>query len=456
MRGLSIVTGLCVIGLGLFTLASSAQAALEDILYEKGIITEEEWSKSKAESEKAIEEEHQKRDMAIEEEHKKVEKTLEEEHKKIDQEFPISLRYKDGFDLQTRDGKFEMKIQGRLQLRYSYDQEGDGFKPQDPTVYDDKDVSSFRVRRARIKIGGHGYWPWLKYYAEYDWVSNTMLDYRLDIAKFKWATLRVGQWKIDYNRERVDSSGAQQFVERSIVNSSFTLDRQIGVRLGGHLFEGTPGYLVYNIGVFTGAGINQKHNDNTNMLYMGRIQWNFLGRDVPFTQSDVHYSQLPIASIAFAGAHNITDRIKFPTSNSRASDIAGMPVVDGRFEINQGVQEFAFKWNGLSIQEEFHVKKVIDRSRSSSGTSYGAYAQVGYFPHAVLDIIPRPLEFAYRYAFVDPAGVLGNHIVREHTVAANWFFAGHRNKLTVDYSHLTQEGGFTPNDRVRVQWDVSF
>ena len=36
-----------------------------------------------------------------------------------------------------------------------------------------------------------------------------MLDYRLDVAKFKWGTLRVGQWKIDYNRERVDSSGAQ-------------------------------------------------------------------------------------------------------------------------------------------------------------------------------------------------------------------------------------------------------
>jgi len=428
-------TNVCAMGIGIIFSISSAHAGhdLADILYEKGQITKEEWIRAKADAEQAV----------------------EEEHKKRDQEFPISLRYKDGFDLQTRDGKFEMQIQGRVQLRYSYDQEGDGFKPQSPTAFDDRDVSSFRVRRARIKVGGHGFVPWLKYYTEYDWVSNTMLDYRLDIAKFKWATLRVGQWKIDYNRERVDSSGAQQFVDRSIVNSSFTLDRQIGVRLGGHLFEGTPGYLVYNIGVFTGAGINQTHNDDKNMLYMGRIQWNFLGRDVPFSQSDVDYSELPIASIAFAGAHNITDRFKFPT-DYRAGTVDGVAVVDGRFEINQGVQEFAFKWNGLSIQEEFHVKKVIDRSRSTDGTSYGAYAQVGYFPHAVLDIIPRPLEFAYRYAFVDPEGVLGSHIVREHTVAANWFFAGHRNKLTVDYSHLTQEGGFTPNDRVRVQWDVSF
>jgi len=40
-------------------------------------------------------------------------------------------------------------------------------------------------------------------------------------------------------------------------------------------------------------------------------------------------------------------------------------------------------------------------------------------------------------------------------VAANYFFAGHRNKVTLDYSHLTQPG-FTPEDRVRLQWDVSF
>ena len=423
------------IGIGLILPVNQAHAAhdLADILYEKGQLTKEEWIKAKADSEQAV----------------------AEEAKKRDQEFPISMRYKDGFDFQTRDGKFEMLIQNRLQFRYSYDQESDTFTNAAATAFNDKDTSSFRIRRARIKVGGHGFVPWLKYYTEYDWVSNTMLDYRLDIAKFKWATLRVGQWKIDYNRERVDSSGNQQFVERSIVNSLFTLDRQIGIRLGGHLFEGTPGYLIYNIGVFTGTGINQTHNDDKNMLYMGRIQWNFLGRDVPFSQSDTEYTDLPIGSIAFAGAHNRTDRLTFPTT-SRAATIDALPVVDGRFEINQGVQEFAFKWNGLSIQEEFHVKKVIDQSRSTHGTSYGAYAQVGYFPHALIDIIPRPLEFAYRYAFVDPEGLLGNDMLREHTVAANWFFAGHRNKLTVDYSHLTREGAFTPIDRVRVQWDVSF
>jgi hypothetical protein len=341
-----------------------------------------------------------------------------------------------------------MLIQNRLQLRYFFPQEGDALAPADAGAADDKDTSSFRIRRARIKVGGHGFVPWLKYFMEYDWSSNTLLDYRLDIAKFKWATLRVGQWKIDYNRERVDSSGAQQFVERSIVNAPITLDRQIGARLGGHLFEGTYAYLVYNIGVFTGTGINNTRNDDKKMLYVGRIQWNFLGRDVPFSQSDPEYTPLPIGSIAFAGAHNRTDRIVFPGTR-------GGTVVDGQFEVDQGVQEFAFKWNGLSIQEEFHVKEVTDTTTQTKTTSFGAYAQVGYFPHALFTFFPRPLEFAYRYAFVDPNDALRSDVLREHTVAANWFFASHRNKVTLDYSHLTQPG-FTPEDRVRLQWDVSF
>lgn len=428
MRTSLLATYLCLIGLGMICSANTVQAALEDILYEKGQITKEEWIKAKADAEK----------------------TAEEEHKKRDQEFPISVRYKNGFDIETKDGKFEMNIQNRVQLRYSYNQEGDSLSPASVGVFDDKDVSSFRVRRARFKVGGHGFVPWLKYYTEYDWVSGTMLDYRLDIARFKWATLRVGQWKIDYNRERVDSSGAQQFVERSIVNSPFTLDRQIGARLGGHLFEGTPAYLVYNIGVFTGTGINQTHNDDKQMLYMGRIQWNFLGRDLPFFQSDINYTEQPTGSIAFAGAHNRSDRFNFPTSTRAAG------VVDGQFEIDQGMQEFAFKWKGLSIQEEFHVKRVINRANSVRTTSFGSYAQVGYFPHALFDFVPKPLEFAYRYAFVDPNDLVSGDVRREHTVAANWFFAGHRNKLTVDYSHLTGAGGITPVDRVRFQWDVSF
>lgn len=52
MRGWWFAVTMCVIGLGLIFNANVAQASVEDLLYEKGQITKEEWLKLKAEHEK--------------------------------------------------------------------------------------------------------------------------------------------------------------------------------------------------------------------------------------------------------------------------------------------------------------------------------------------------------------------------------------------------------------------
>ena len=72
---------------------------------------------------------------------------------------------------------------------------------------------------------------------------------------------------------------------------------------------------------------------------------------------------------------------------------------------------------------------------------------------------PEPLEIAYRYARVDPVRGVLQPTQREDTVAFNWFFNGHKNKLTLDVSDLetTLPGGSPDNGfRARLQWDVSF
>ncbi len=83
----------------------------------------------------------------------------------------------------------------------------------------------------------------------------------------------------------------------------------------------------------------------------------------------------------------------------------------------------------------------------------------GYFFHELLPSFPEELEIAARWAFVDPDTTVPDDRRHELTLAVNWFFAGHRNKLTVDASRLTLEvpgGADLAEDRVRVQWDVSF
>ena len=63
-------------------------------------------------------------------------------------------------------------------------------------------------------------------YFEHDQPSNALLDLRTTFKLSDALTLRIGQWKSDHIRERVDSSGKQQLVERSISNYWFTVDRQ--------------------------------------------------------------------------------------------------------------------------------------------------------------------------------------------------------------------------------------
>jgi len=59
---------------------------------------------------------------------------------------------------------------------------------------------------------------------------------------------------------------------------------------------------------------------------------------------------------------------------------------------------------------------------------------------------------------VCPAPYVGGGLQQEWTLGSNWFFNGHRNKLTADLSYLVDDllSGDDEALRLRLQWDVSF
>jgi phosphate-selective porin len=392
----------------------------------------------------------------------------------VEAESPVLASYgSKGFRFETRDGNWQTNLQWRAQLRYSNPY---GSDPRQMANYEDSSGSSFEQRRLRMKIGGHGFKPWIKYYFEVDLqpardvdadaVSSgaRVIDWRIDLAKWDWGGIRMGQWKVDLNRERVDSSGRQQFVERSIVNRIFTMDRQVGIQLRGRLFEGTMADMRYYAGVFNGEGRGVKNN-STDHLYMGRLQWNFLGRDLPWKQTDVEYTDKPTGSFAVAGFTNTGPCTRWSSSGCGNLDGFSKPVFaeEDQFKIEQAVQEFAFKYRGLSIQQEWHRKFVTDRVMGTESDLTGFYLQSGYFLHNLIDAFPAPLELAARYAYVSEPNKSVRSLYNEReefTLGANWFFSGHSNKITVDFSHLTLDdellGSNYSDNRFRIQWDVSF
>ncbi len=441
-----------------FTPTATAGTTLTDILREKGVLTKEDWIQLKAAEEK--------------------QEAAKQPKKKSGVEVGFG---KKGFTLSTPDGLFQTKIQWRFQGRYTYPERSD---PRNQGAFEDNEESTFELRRVRMKVGGHGYKPWLKYYFEVDWqpmrsdsqdssrAHSRLIDWRIMLEKFKWAKLRIGQWKINYSRERVDSSGKQTMVERSIMNRVFTIDRQMGMMLYGRVNPGTILDANYYLGVFSGAG-RGVNNDDDNMMYMGRVQWNVFGRELKWRQSDVKFHKKPTASVSFGAYTNKGKCTRWSSggcenlrSLSRAGDkfLTSASADDSQYQVSGMQAGSAFKYRGFAWQHETHWKRVRD-TKAAAGLQttnmLGGYLMAGYFPHYLISGIPEPLEIAFRYSHVDPNTDAGQDFRQEFTTGFNWFFAGHRNKLTIDVSHLTLENENPGLDdlaeqRVRLQWDVSF
>jgi len=369
---------------------------------------------------------------------------------------PVKAYYEQGLYVESGDGKYKVKINWRGQFRLTDVSSPDLVGEEDGV----EEEAGFLIRRARFKMKGHAFQPWLKYKFEYGLAGNILLTFRMEVAKMDKLKLWVGQYKVLYNRERVDSSGKQQFVDRSIVNSPFTVDRQQGLILTGRLFEGKRGDSNYAVGAFTGTGRGGDLEGDHKPMYTFRWQWNFLERLLPYSQSDLKRYKQGHGSLAVAASTNTSKFTRF--SSSGGGQLPGFDDTTNpdRYKLEQWMGEFAFMRRGLSSQGEYHFKRVDDRELQQITELEGWYAQIGYFFNEVWKKFPSPLEFALRAAKVDTLkGIATIPADREFTFAANWFFHGHNNKLTFDLSRLESTIGLGMEDkgwRARLQWDISF
>ena len=80
-----------------------------------------------------------------------------------------------GFQFSTLDKNYSLHIESRFQFRFATPND------QSPVTFNDfyeESKTTFKINRARLKIGGNAYKPWLKYYFEYDIAQGNLLDIR--------------------------------------------------------------------------------------------------------------------------------------------------------------------------------------------------------------------------------------------------------------------------------------
>ncbi|WP_193212666.1 porin [Luteolibacter marinus] len=355
-----------------------------------------------------------------------------------------------GLEFEATDSSTFLWLGFRLQGRYDT-------LPGNPTDAADllePDTDEWSLNRGRIKGGGHLFTEAFEIYSEYDFTSNGWLDYRATVHLGDQLGIRFGQWKSEFNRERIDSSGAQQFVDRSLSNYWFTLDRQLGVAAELRLWAEQVADSSLWLEFLSGRGLGATFGDDSR-LWMMRWQWNPQGEVLDFGQADLDRRDDLITAVTLATVFGDSHYTRF--SSSGGGQLPGFGY--GDYRLNQWMLETAARWRGFSWQQELHWKDVEDLRAGGHREMVGGYAQVGVFPAECWNGFPDPLELTARIASVDPDTSRSSDRQWEWTLGANWYFQGHRNKISADLSLLDFDDPATGEEselRFRLQWDLSF
>ncbi len=370
----------------------------------------------------------------------------EEDYKAVTKSRPLDYKIGKGFTLVSPDEKFQLSMGARLQSRYTFTDKETA-----------QNISEFRVRRMKLFLSGYAYTKDLTYKLQVNFADSGKLleDAWLNYSLMDEAQVLFGQEKVQFARQEITSSGAQQFVDRSNATDTFKVGRDTGVMLHGKIAKGV---VNYNVGVYGGVGQNKLRSSNDN-AFAARVAFNPFG-DLPYSEADLEQSGKPLLSI---GANYFKDTLKktsatafednnlsFAGSSGWLGKGASTFSASEKVDVNTFGIDAAFKWMGFSAQGEYFAGQADGQDSDKTLRAHGFYAQAGYF------IIPKHLEVAARYSFVDPDRDKSQDLQTETQGAISYYFSKHNLKLQADVTNIHKQPARSDDMQYRMQAQIIF
>ena len=380
------------------------------------------------------------------------------------QEVTASKFGKGLLNIEAKDSTFSMNISARMQFLTSsiWSESDDSFGSPE---------SNFLVRRARLKFKGFAYSPKLTYKLELglsnrdisganQFTSNApryILDAYVRWNFYKNFTLQAGQGKLPGNIERVISSGDLAMVDRSILNSKFNIDRDLGVQLRHH-FKLSENFIVKEIfAISQGEGRNITAGNLGGHQYTGRVEvlpfGNFKSKG-DYRGADLEREQTPKLLIGVVYDLN-NDAVK-----SRSNQGSYLETTDGFYktDVNTLFFDTHFKYRGFSIMAEYADRDADDPvAKNSDDSLTGDVVNIGNATNIQMGyIMPSNLSVTGRYTNINfDSIVTSNNKLTQYTLGLSKYVAKHKLKVQTD---ITYEDSVSSNDKIvyRLQFDIHF
>ena len=367
------------------------------------------------------------------------------------------------FNLIGKDSSFSMNVSARMQML--------GTSNWDVNNGLSNPTSNLLVRRARLKFSGFAYSPKLKYKLELGLsnrdigkassFTNEAPKYILD-AVVKWNfsgnfVLWFGQTKLPGNRERVISSGDLQQVDRSLLNSRFNIDRDMGFQLRHH-FNLTDTFIVKEMfAVSQGEGRNITTGNLGGHQYTSRVELLPFGKFASkgdYRGSDLKFEPTPKLALGFTYDFN-NDAVK-----NRSNQGSYMTNDTGFYSTNISTVfvDAMYKHKGFSVMAEYAYRDAEDAfAKNSDGTLTGDGVQVGNALNLQTGyLLSKTLEISGRYTNIDwDSDITGKGAENQYTLGLSKYVVGHKLKVQTDVSYLDLASK-TNQFMYRLQVDIHF
>lgn len=358
-----------------------------------------------------------------------------------------------GIQYTSPDSLFYTNFRFRMQNRLKFNNVLDGTS---------NNSIEARIRRLRLRMDGYIYTPKISYSVQLaftrgdqDFDDTGMANIVRDAVIFYNFTddfyVSFGQNKLPGNRQRVTSSGSQQFSDRSIVNANFNIDRDFGLTLH---YTKRLGNMPINAkaAISTGEGRVAVTTDD-GLAYTGRVEFLPLGdfkNSGDYSEGDLEFEESPKLSIG--GGYSYNDR------TTRQGGQTGKFVANP-FTLKTTFLDAIFKYRGFAYQAEYMRRDVDDPFNKTIGDNpedihamkgWGLNQQSSY-------LLNKGYEIAGRYTYIKPHEQLKAVEAQLDIIELGLtkYMKAHRLKFQLNANYTIKEGDFS-NNHNKNSWGGTF